>query len=207
MSSYLQRDFATIQKQVHPLAEWEGKFPGAWWVGTDKTLPLRDANIDARKRDADAGARLAETVDADPEKNWVVRNHRGVRLLGFTPLDPTNPHKALRPDKDTAGMWVPNRRTKAGKDLAREVEEWNRHRVSSTLPGFGGDIMTVEKGQRYWNSPNFIIRPDMYPVVTLAADPDGPGINRGGFTGPLTIDPELWERVPLSWFVRITEGE
>lgn len=197
----MNRTYEQIKEQVGTVT---GNPPGAWWVGTDKTLALRDEYLAARKADGDRRAELAKSVDANPDKTWSYG--RGERIAGFVPNDFENVHKALREDKNTSGMWVPNRRTKAGKELVSRMEEVNTQAVSTdSIAGVSGGISTSRDGGLYRIRPAFQIVKDKYPFVYTSKNPDDHDAAPCMFYGELTIDPELWERVPASWIMRIIE--
>ncbi|MCK2199181.1 hypothetical protein [Corynebacterium callunae] len=193
------RTYEQIKKQVGPVT---GKPPGAWWVGTDKTLPMRDEYLAARQADRERREALAASVDADPKRTWSTSRDR---MSGFTPNDPNNPHKALREDRNTQGMWVPNKRTKAGKELAAEMEAVNSVRSEVNMSGVTGGLSTFMSGQMYRMRPGFRVLEGQYPVVYIGQDPDAENAEDCPFYGKLTVDPELWERMPLSWIMRIIE--
>lgn len=194
----MSRDFDTIREQVGDLSNVKGNLPGAWWVGTDTTLPMRDEYFAAEKRDDEKLRTIAESMDAHPTHVWM----RGGWLMGFNPLDPDNPHKALRESIDISGMWVPNRRSKVGKELSAAVGGWNRNKVrpEHVLTGFNGEILRPGYDSTWMlMRPHLVIREGHYPFLTLGENPDD------NPHSSVEIDPDMWERVPMSWLAQLME--
>lgn len=197
------RSFEQIKQQVGIIT---GNPPGAWWVGTDATLEMRDnyfEKLDAWRTKAKA---LATEFDCDPEKNWVNAYGGTMWLVGFTPNDLNNPHKALRQKTGEVSdeIFVPNRRTKTGKDLYNTIEALNTSRSvpskNQSFTGYSGQIMKPMNGSFWRASFGVTVQPDTYPILSIGENPDD-----NPFAEDITIDPTLWERVPTSWLMRIIE--
>lgn len=205
MSIKPSRTFEQIQQQVGTIT---GHAPSAWWVGTDKTLAMRDAyfqKLDAWREEAKT---LAVEHDCDPEKNWVNRSWgRSLLLAGFTPNDLQNPHKALRHKTGHSSneIFVPNRRTTAGKELHAQVELINNPSEAPSenqeFTGYSGQIMKPMGDGRTWRTaPTVAAQRDTYPILSIGENPDD-----NPFAEAVIIDPDLWERIPASWCMRIIE--
>ena len=190
--------YESVRAQVGDMIVTDSDLPAAWWIGTAETLAMRDQFYAAEEAEKEAIAELARGIDAHETKVW----RTGRSLTGFTPLDLENPHKALRESPRTPGMWIPNRRTKVGKELHAALEAHNLHRAvrpSQHFTGYSGVVLTVDAAGQHWMCEHsLLIHPDRPVLLTLAADPDTEG-------STATVDPDLWHRLPLSWLVRLRE--
>lgn len=197
------RSFEQIKQQVGPIT---GIPTGAWWVGTDKTLAMRDKYFEKLDAWREKTKALAVEHDCNPEKNWV-NGHGGTTwLVGFTPNDLNNPHKALREkiNHPSDEIFVPNRRTKPGKELHNRTEALNNsYSTPSTrqaFTGYRGQIMKPMNGSFWRASFEVTTHRDTYPILSITETPDD-----NPFAEDITINPELWERIPTSWLMRIIE--
>lgn len=198
------RSFEQIKQQVGPIT---GIPTGAWWVGTDKTLAMRDKYFEKLDAWREKTKALAVEHDCNPEKNWVNNSWGTLWLTGFTPNDLNNPHKALREKTNhpSQEIFVPNRRTKPGKELHNQLEAINNSPAApstrQTFTGYSGQIMKPMGDGRMWRTaPSVTTHRDTYPFITIGENPDD-----NPFAEDITINPELWERIPTSWLMRIIE--
>lgn len=198
------RTYEQIKQQVGKIT---GQPPGAWWVGTDETLAMRDSYFATLDTWREQARTLATEYECNPDKNWVNRWGGGaLHLIGFTPNDLDNPHKALRhktghPSKE---CFVPNRRTKLGKELDARLDALSKSTAPSLdkeFSGYEGQIMKPMGDGRFWRTaPSVTTHEDTYPFLTIGENPDDNPYAEG-----IAIDPELWERIPTSWIMRIIE--
>lgn len=199
------RTYEQIKEQVGPVT---GTPPGAWWVGTDKTLPMRDAYHEKLNRQREAFKTIARELDCDPEKMWVNHSWGGDLLFtGFSPNDLLNPHPALRKNNDQPrqNIFIPNRRTKIGKELAARMKDLNNGPGTpgkhTDFTGYKGRAMRpMGDGRSMHSEVSLVTLPGHYPFLTFAENPDD-----SPFVENFEVDPELWERVPASWLMRIIE--
>ncbi|MGP6175394.1 hypothetical protein [Corynebacterium sp. A21] len=198
------RDFETIQQQV---GEITGKIPGAWWVGTEKTLPMRDQYQEKWFVQKEAIKALAIELDCDPTKVWMNGGWGAFWYAGFTPNDLDNPDKALRRKSGhpSAECFVPNRRTKAGKALELRMEEINKSPEAPHLhrdfTGYRGTIIRPAGDGSMWHSELVCTTKEgFYPFLSVSENPDD-----NPYAENFEVDPELWERIPASWLARIIE--
>lgn len=195
----MSRTYEEIREQVGPISLGR-TLPALVWVGNDKSLKARDEWFEQQDEFKKRCANLAENVGCDPDKFWT--SGRENWLIGFTPLDPNNVDKALRPDANTLGMWVPNRRTKLGKYLAKCMDDVNRELGRKFPKGIEGSVIIEAPGGLRNYFPTAQIMRDRHVVVAIGADPaDG----RPGFDGKFHIDTDLYEPIPVSWLVRLSE--
>lgn len=195
----MTRTYDEIRQQVREIKLGKS-LPALAWVGNEKSLKARDEWFKMRDDHRQRCADLAKSINCDTEKIWT--SGRGKALCGFAPLDPDSAVKALRPDAETAGMWVPNRRTKLGKELAKSMEEINQKLPPKDPEGVEGSVFIKAPGGFRDYYPVTQVMRDSYPVVAIGVDPaDG----EPGFGGEFRVDPELYDPIPVSWLVRISE--
>lgn len=191
----MTRTYEEIREQVGPISLGSA-LPKFAWVGNEKSLKARNEWLKLQKDHIDRCGELAETIDCLTDNVWT--SGYDERLRGFTPNDPNNPNKAIREDSDTRGMWVPNRRTKVGKALEKVIEAINHQLPPRNPQGVEGSV--IVRGRMYY--PLMNVHPDYYPVAAIGIDPlEG----RPGFGGMFHIDTDLYEPIPVSWLVRLSE--
>lgn len=107
--------------------------------------------------------------------------------------------------------WVPDRRTKAGKDLDQHVRAADvRHELA--LPGLPTQVETDRRGttpgSTVWAVPglHFTESIDAAPVIYALYDATHEQVAKGGWSRE-TLDETMWERIKMSEYYAAIEAE
>ncbi|MGP9761030.1 hypothetical protein [Corynebacterium sp. AOP12-C2-36] len=173
----------------------------AVWIGTR----VAAARLVAwRERAAEYARQVDELADSVEAHRPF---HRGRFIHGFIPRDADNPSKALRPDNDYAydgdTPWVPNKRSKAGKELAAKIKKlhYSDLAVDAEDPGTleGADKRILDNSQRKTFYPTVSTFGTDVPLMVIPTDAEDTGF------AP-SVDPKVWTRIPLAPFIALVES-
>ena len=184
---------------------------GAWWVGTDVAAE-RVTEYERLKEAWSAElAEVATELDCHPTKMWRRSIWGEDYVEAFVPNDPDNLAPGLRLDGGRRDRAVPAARYKAGKEVDKKLGALKRTmpQYLRVIGGVTGDVeLAADRTGSFRTAfPQILVpRQSTHPILLVNVEPLQDHRGRGA-KGTLTVDEEIWQRVPLSVLHEIIERQ